>query len=74
MPLVCTVTSLVYHPLLPDVPPVIVRAAEGALASRLMLTESLLVPPVLVAEQERAVPDVSLDIVVSTQPTIVKED
>src|SRR5512134_4163933 len=68
-----TVTSVLFQPL----PFGAVRPANiiaGPVLSSWIVTESLLVPPKLVAEQDRVVPAVSLLIVVSTQPVTVKED
>jgi hypothetical protein len=72
-PLVATVTSLTYQPLVPRVPDA-VRVAEGGLASRLIVLETELVPPALVAVQVNVTPVVSVVTVEVTQGADVTGD
>jgi hypothetical protein len=66
------VTSLVYQPFVPPLPAVTESIAVGTVASRLIVTDWLFVPPALVAVQVRVVPVVSVEIVVGPQPDCVE--
>jgi hypothetical protein len=63
-----TVTSVLFQPLPFAAGVRLVKAIVGAVASRLMVTDWLFVPPELVAEHVNVVPLVSLETVVGVQP------
>ncbi len=69
-PVVRTVTGLTYQPFEPRVPLTTERAASGGLASRLMVTLSVLLPPPLVAEQVKVVPAVSATAATLEHPVV----
>ena len=61
MPLVWSVTSLVYHPLVPSAPAITARVAVGLVLSILTVTELEAESPALfIAEHVRVVPVVSV--------------
>jgi hypothetical protein len=70
----CTVTFEVYQLFEPSVPALIAAEIVGFVASRLIVTDWELAPPVLVAKQVSVVPAVSVLIVVGPQPVLVKDD
>src|SRR5688572_3752799 len=62
-----TVTLVLFHPLA-LAPGVLLPVIDGAVASRLMVTDCELVPPALVAEHVNVMPVVSVVRVVKPQP------
>jgi len=65
-----TDTSDVYHPLLPSVPDT-VGVMTGGVASRLIVTDPLALPPADVAEQVNVMAWVSVVTVVAEHPVVL---